>query len=633
MQAGFVFGLLANGSFFWPCDPALPFVKNALYAQTQMSHHDFLLNLLIYLGAAVIAVPLFKRCGLASVLGYLAAGSVIGPFGLNLVRDVKSTMGFAEFGVVLLLFVIGLELKPNRLWVLRRSIFGLGGAQVLITTLPLALIAFFSGTTATLAIVVAISLAFSSTAFALQILAEKKQLSTKHGRSIFSILLFQDLAAIPLIAALPLLGAGPAKSTAEYYLGAGKVALAIGVIIFGGRYLLRPAFKFIASTKISELFTAATLLLVLGVALLMESIGLSMALGAFLAGILLADSEYRHELEADIEPFKGLLLGLFFMAVGMNVDYSILTEQPLKVVGLVAGLMALKFAVNFAVAKASGLNTDSSRHLAIILPQGGEFAFVVFGAAVAGGLMPADLSALLTLVVTISMALTPFLVLINEKLLEPHLGSRKPFDEIKSNDNPVIIAGFGRFGQIAGRVLRVLGIGFTALEADVNQVEVLRQFGNKVYYGDASKIDLLKAAGADKARLFILAIDDMQASLKTAAIVRQHFPNLQIYARARNRSHAFELIDLGVTNVWRETLASSVELTEQVLMDLGYGSARSRSMMEKFRAHDERMLLEQHKVHRDQQKLIEVSKLSSKLLCELLNNDWASEDERTAAEL
>lgn len=587
-----------------------------------MDQHHFLINLLVYLGAAVIAVPLFKRFGLASVLGYLAAGSAIGPFGLNLVRDVKSTMGFAEFGVVLLLFVIGLELKPSRLWVLRRAVFGLGGAQVLLTTLPILAVALFSGLSLTLSLVIAISLAFSSTAFALQILSEKKQLSTQFGRGAFAILLFQDLAAIPLIAAIPLMGAGPSQSFLHSLIGAGKIFGVIAVIIFGGRYLLRPAFKAIAKTKTAELFTAATLLLVLGVALAMEMIGLSMGLGAFLAGILLADSEYRHELEADIEPFKGLLLGLFFMSVGMNVDYGLLVHHPFAIIGLVIALVLCKFGVNYLVARRSGLPPEGARNLAIVLPQGGEFAFVVFGAAVGSGMMPESVSKFLVVIVTLSMALTPLLVLINEKYLSRIFGSaKKPFDEIRGDENLVIIAGFGRVGQIVGRVLRVMKIEFTALEADATQVDVLRRFGNKVYYGDASKIDLLKAAKADRAQLLVLAIDDIQASLKTAAVVRQHFPNLKIFARARNRNHAFELLDLGVTRIWRETLASSVEMTEEVLIDLGYNSSTARSAMEKFRRHDEHMLLEQHKVRRDQEKLIEVSKLSAKLLSELLETD------------
>lgn len=577
-------------------------------------------------------MPFFKKFGLASVLGYLAAGSAIGPFGLNFVRDVKSTMGFAEFGVVLLLFVIGLELKPSRLWVLRRAVFGLGGAQVVLTTIPILAVAYFAGLSLSLSFVVAVSLAFSSTAFALQILSEKKHLSTQFGRGAFAILLFQDLAAIPLIAAIPLMGADHSQSLAQSLIGAGKVFGAIALIIFGGRFLLRPAFQAIAKTKTSELFTAATLLLVLGVALLMELIGLSMGLGAFLAGILLADSEYRHELEADIEPFKGLLLGLFFMAVGMNVDYSLLVQRPLTIFGFTIALVAVKFSINYFVARRSGLSAEGARNLAIVLPQGGEFAFVIFGAAVGSGLMPDSISKLLIVIVTLSMALTPLLVLLNEKYLSRIFdASKKPFDEIKGQEDAVIIAGFGRFGQIAGRVLRVMKIDFTALDADAGQVEVLRKFGNKVYYGDASKIDLLKAAKADKAKLLILAIDDVEASLKTASVVRQNFPNLKIFARARNRSHAFELLDLGVTHIWRETLASSVEMTEQILVELGYEDGFAQRAMQKFRRHDERMLLEQHKVHRDQDKLIAVSKLSSKLLSELLETDredGINDDER-----
>ena len=435
-------------------------------------------------------------------------------------------------------------------------------------------------------------------------------------------MLFQDLAAIPLIAAVPLLGGGPAQTFSATALAALKVFAAIAGIIIGGRYLLRPAFRLIASTKTAELFTAATLLLVLGVALLMESIGLSMALGSFLAGILLADSEYRHELEADIEPFKGLLLGLFFMSVGMNVDYSLFKLLPFTIFGLVVGLLAVKFSVNYVLGRKSGLDPQSARNLAMILPQGGEFAFVVFGAAVSAGVMEVQLSNLLVVVVTISMALTPLLVLFNDRSLKKILKEPEvPFDEIKDEENLVIIAGFGRFGQIAGRLLRIMNIDFTALDHDQNQVETLRQFGSKVYYGDASKLELLKSANADKAKLFILAIDDVQASVKTAAVVRQHFPHVKILARARNRSHVHELMDLGITDIWRETYSSSLELVESALLELGLTEFRVSTAIRKFRSHDERMLIEQHKVYHDRDKLISLSKQAAQQLYDLLQND------------
>lgn len=573
----------------------------------------------------MIAVPLFKKFGLASVLGYLAAGSLLGPSGLKLINDVKSTMGFAELGVVLLLFIIGLELKPSRLWVLRKSVFGLGGAQVILTAIPLGIVAGLSGQNFLASTIIALSLAFSSTAFALQILSEKKQLATHAGRSAFSILLFQDLAAIPLLALIPLLGVTEIQTTSgtNVWLAVGKVILAMGGMVIVGRYLLRPAFRTIAQAKTSEIFTAATLLLIVAVGLLMETLGLSMALGSFLAGVLLADSEYRHELEADIEPFKGLLLGLFFMTVGMSVDYSLLVDQPLLVLGLVLGLLSLKMSVNYLLGRMIGkLNDPSARQLAMIIPQGGEFAFVIFAAAVTFKILNPEVTALLVVVVTLSMALTPFLVNMNEKVLDPKLSKNKSvYDKIENEDNQVIIAGFGRFGQIVGRTLRVLGVGFTALEADADQVEVLRKFGSKVYYGDATKHELLKAAGAEKARLFILAIDNVPDSVKTAQLVKKHFPHLKILARARNRAHVFDLMDSGVDHIWRETLGSSLELTEELLHQLGISEDQSRSFLRQFRDADEKMLLEQHKVHKDQEKLIDVSKRAAEQLIKVLQTD------------
>jgi monovalent cation:proton antiporter-2 (CPA2) family protein len=587
-----------------------------------MDHDRLMFTILSFLTAAVVAVPLFRRFGLASMLGYLAAGSAIGPWGLRIAGDVKSTMSFAEFGVVFLLFIIGLELKPQRLWVLRKSIFGIGGAQVAITALILGTAACLFGLSPTAAVFVGLSLAFSSTAFTLQILAERRQLSTQFGRSAFAMLLFQDLAAIPLIAAIPLLALNSQAHDGNLWVSLAKVLAVFAGLILASRYLLRPIFRLMASTGTNEIFTAAALLLVLGVALLMEKIGLSMALGAFSAGVLLADSEYRHELEADIEPFKGLLLGLFFMAVGMTVDYGLLMAKPLLILALTLGLMITKSCIVYGIGMVIGLGREASRHLASVLPQGGEFAFVVFAAAVSANLMPAEDAGLLVVVVTLSMALTPVFVILNEKLFPKILGSaKKPFDTIEDNDNRVIIAGFGRVGQIVGRALRVSGINFTALEVDSEQVEVLRRFGQKVYYGDASKVELLRAAGAEKAKIFVLAIDDVAMSIKTAEVVRHHFPHLKILARARNRGHVFQFLDMGISRVWRETLGSSLEMAEALLFEFGMSDTDVRRTMIRFRAHDERMLIEQHKVHKDEAKLIDVSKQAAKSLSELLAAD------------
>jgi monovalent cation:proton antiporter-2 (CPA2) family protein len=584
-------------------------------------HNSFLFTLGIYLAAAVIAVPLFKRFGLASVLGYLAAGSIIGPSGFGFIKDVESTMSFSEFGVVLLLFIIGLELKPSRLWTLRKSVFGIGGLQVALTALPLAGLALALGATGITLPIVGLTLAFSSTAFALQIMSEKRELGTKHGRLAFSILLFQDLAAIPLLAIVPLLASQPNTADAGFLIPALKVTGMIAAVVIGGRYLLRPALRLVASSRTNEIFTAAALLIVVSTALLMSQIGLSMALGSFLAGILLADSEYRHELEADIEPFKGLLLGLFFMAIGMTVDYTLITHAPLKIIGGTLALLAIKGSAIFAVGRIGGLKSENARTLAVTLPQGGEFAFVIFAVAVTSQVLSAELAAQLVVIVTLSMALTPLLVLLNEKYFRTIFAEEKVFDQIDEGDNPVIIAGFGRVGQIAGRVLRVLDIGFTALDHDQNQVDVLRKFGNKIYFGDASKIELLKAAGADKAKVFILAIDDVDASVKTAEVVKHHFPNLKIFARARNRQHAYRLLDLGIDKQWRETLGSSIEMTESVLQEFGFTYYKAQRVMDKFRSYDERGLLEQHRVHHDESQLVQLSTQYAQQLADVMQID------------
>ncbi len=588
-----------------------------------MDQHAFLSQLVVYLASAVIAVAIFNRLGLASILGYLVAGSVLGPFGLKVIKDVHSTMAFAELGVVLLLFIIGLELKPSRLWAMRKPVFGIGSAQIVLTSIPFAIVGCLFGLSIKSAIVVAISLAFSSTAFALQILSEKKKLGTQAGRGSFAILLFQDLTAIPLLAAIPALGVTVADSNQSVWVSAAKILAAMAVVVFGGRQLLRPAFRLIASTKASELFTAGALLLVVGVAMLMESIGLSMALGAFLAGVLLADSEYRHELEADIEPFKGLLLGLFFMTVGMQVDYGLLVDHPFLIAGLVLGLVFTKAVVLFGLGKVSGMTSKNALVTSVVLPQGGEFAFVIFGAAVAYKLLDQTVAGILVLVVTLSMALTPFLVLFAEKVLSRYVGKdeKRAFDTIEENENPVIIAGFGRVGQINGRILRILKIGFTALEADVNQVEVLRKFGNKVYYGDASKIELLKAAGAEKASFLVIAVDDMQASIKIVEVAQAHFPHLTIIARARNRSHAYELLDRGVNLQFRETLGSSIAMAKALIVGLGMDERRAQELVVKFKKHDEEQLLAQHKVHHDETALIEAARRGTQQLEEVLRDD------------
>ena len=577
----------------------------------------------VFLAAAVIAVPLFRRLKLGAVLGYLAAGVAIGPWGLRLVTEVENILHFAELGVVLLLFIIGLELQPSRLWVLRKSVFGLGGAQVLATGLLLGTAGLAFGLTWQSAAVIGLGLAMSSTAFVLQVLAERNQLTSRYGRSAFAILLFQDLSVIPLLALIPLLGGSSAAPTRNPWLSAAAALGVIALVVVSGRLLLRPLFRLIAQSKIQEIFTAAALLVVIGVSLLMLGVGLSMSLGAFLAGVLLADSEYRHELEANIQPFKGLLLGLFFIAVGMSVDLGLIADKPLLVAGAVAGLMALKATVLWGLGRASGHGGEPARNLAAALCQGGEFAFVLFNLAAGHAIMDRALVDLLIVVVSLSMAVTPLALMLNDAVSRrlAHATEELPFDTIDATESHVIIAGFGRVGQIVGRLLVVKKIPFTALDISPEQVETVRRFGNKVYYGDASRLDLLTAAKADKARLFVLAIDHVEASIRTAQTVRKHFPDLKIYARARNRFHAYRLMDLGVELFERETFRSALHLAQEVLEALGMPAWEAQQTVARFKTHDENTLARQHAVYHDESKLIQTSKEAADELQGLLESD------------
>ncbi|WP_375765419.1 monovalent cation:proton antiporter-2 (CPA2) family protein [Archangium gephyra] len=581
----------------------------------------------VFLIAAVIAVPLFKRLGLGSILGYLAAGAIIGPSGLGFIGKPEHVLEFAEFGVVLFLFIVGLELQPARLWALRRSVFGLGLAQVLLSGLVLTGAGLVLGLSLEAALIAGLGLSLSSTAIALQLLGERQQLTARHGRESFAILLFQDLAVIPLLALIPLISEGQKATEGGgqgVLLSVLKVAAVLTAVVLSGRFLVRPVFRLIASTQLQELFTATTLLVVVGVALLMKFAGISMALGTFLAGVLLADSEYRHELEADIEPFKGLLLGLFFIAVGMSMKLKLVTQQPLLVAACVVGLMALKGGVLFWLGRPMGLMLQGRRIMALALAQGGEFGFVLFGVAAKAGVLDSGLTELLTVVVSLSMAATPILLVLHDRVVERLLRRRVPaeYDHMEgAEQQPVLIAGFGRYGQIVGRVLNMLDIGFTALEVSPEQVDFLRRYGNKIYYGDASRLDLLRAAGAAKAKLFVLAIDDMDASVRTAQLVRAHFPELPVYARARNRTHAYRLLDEGVKVLNRETLLSSLEMASHVLQGLGFDEERARRIVERFRAYDEELLQKQYAVKQDEEKLIQTAQQSRAELRSLFEQD------------
>ncbi len=585
---------------------------------------------LLFLTVVVVAVPLFKRLGLGSVLGYLVAGVLIGPHGLRLIPDVEEVGHLAELGVVLLLFLIGLELQPRRLWELRTRVFGVGGAQVALTGAILAIGARVLGLSWQAALVTGLGLSLSSTAFVLQLLGERNELTTPRGQTAFGILLFQDLAVIPLLAVLPLLGPESARVDTSW-VPLAKAAGLIVAIVLVGRTLLRPAFRLVASARSQEVFTASALLIAVGTAVLVSAVGLSMALGAFMAGVLLADSEYRHELEADIEPFRGLLMGLFFISVGMSVALELLLQRPLLIVALVLGMTGLKILSIGALGRRVLHAWPPAWELGVLLSQGGEFAFVLFGLAVSYEILADSLRDILVLVVSLSMALTPLLTLAYDRLVAPRLRTRddRPYDRDVEQDTPVIIAGFGRFGQVVGRVLRARGIPFTAMDADPAQIDFLKRFGNKVFYGDASRLDLLRAARADKARFFVLAIDDVQASVRTAREVQEHFPHLMIFARARNRAHAYQLMELGIEHVSRETFLSSLELTGEVLQELGFTYSDARSTLDRFREHDERMLQESFRYQRDEKKLIEIAERSRRELESLFARD-AAEERRSA---
>jgi monovalent cation:proton antiporter-2 (CPA2) family protein len=584
---------------------------------------SLLAQVAVFLAAAVIAIPLFRRFRLGSVLGYLAAGIVIGPGCLGLITSPESTATIADFGIVLLMFVIGLELQPSRLWVLRKSVFGLGSAQVLSTTLVLGAVTFFAFDRSWQAsLVVGFGLSMSSTALALQLLAERNQLKTQHGRSAFSILLFQDIAVLPALALLPLLGrmnAGmPFASSGIYIL---KVFGVLTAVILGGRYLLRPILRIVAETRVTEAFTAAGLLVVLATALLMNQVGLSMSLGAFLAGVLLADSEFRHELEANIEPFKGLLLGLFFITVGMSANLSLVRAQPRLIIGLTLGFMLLKVMLLWALGRISGHSRSASQGLAFTLPSGGEFAFVLFGLAGSYAILDAQTAQLLVLSVTGSMILSPLLLVMHDRMFAQKEADARPFDMPEEMNPKVIIAGFGRFGQIVGRILRARHIAFTALEISQTQVDFLRRFGNKIYYGDASRLELLRAAHAENAEVFVLAIDDVEASVRTAEMLTRHFPHLKVFARARNRQHAFRLMDFGIRYQIRETLLSSADMAVQVLEALGLSKHEATDSVRRFRIHDESTLLRQHALKDDEKKMIESARESALQLEHLFESD------------
>jgi len=580
------------------------------------------------LAAAVLAVALFRFLKLSSILGYIAAGLAIGPWGLNLIGNVGRITQVSEFGVVLLLFIIGLELQPTRLWVMRRIVFGLGAAQVALCTLLLGTAAYWLGLPPLAAGVVGFGLSLSSTPLALQLLAERNQLKAQHGRAAFGILLFQDLAVLPMLAVLPLVSHESAHPSGPWWAGLIRLlVLVVAVIIGGGRLLLRPALRVVARIRVPEVFTAAALLTVIVTALLASQAGLSASLGAFLAGVLLADSEFRHELEADIEPFKGLLLGLFFVCVGMSANLGLFRSEPMTLLAVTAGFVAIKILAVAGLARLGRCRGESAWRLGFTIPEGGEFAFVLFTLAARQRIVSAQTADLLILAVTLSMMLGPLLLIAQESLTERWLRPpATPYDAIEERDIQVIIAGFGRFGQIVARVLRLRRLSFTALDSNQTNVDFVRRFGNRVYYGDVSRLDLLRAAGAATARVLVLAIDDVEASLRTAQLVREQFPQLKVYARARNRQHAFSLMDIGVDVIVRETYASSLEMAGRVLEALGSTPATARETVRRFREHDEATLAAQYAVKEDENKFLATTREAAEQLEKLFEADQVKPD-------
>ena len=567
---------------------------------------------LVLLLAAVIAVPVFKRFGLGAVLGYLAAGVVLGPHVLGFVQDADRILNAAEIGVVMLLFVIGLELSPSRLMVMRRPVFGAGTVQVLLSAMVLGGLLLLNHFSWKSALVVGTALALSSTAVGLQLLSEHKALNTDYGRLGFAILLFQDLIAIPLLAAIPLLG-GVKNETLSWQ----EASIALGalmLVIVLGRPILRQLFHIVARTHMPEVFTATALLVVLGTAWFMAEAGLSASLGAFVAGVLLADSEFRHEIESQIEPFKGLLLGLFFIAVGMGIDLKRVAAEPEFIALGVAILLAVKFSILIALGLAARMSLRSALMLGSVLWLGGEFAFVVFNEAERAHLLGRINHDRLVAIVGLSMAITPLLLLALQRLLQlkPPVRPVQPEPDEKLKDAgaqrpKVLIAGMGRFGQIVGRLLTAQRIPFVALEADPDTVKDLRRFGNQLYYGDPTRPDLLRAAGAEHIRVFVMAMDDPDTNLRAVRLVRRMYPKATVLARARNRPHAWKLLDMSA-EPFREVFGSSLEASERVLTALGFPENVARDHVQRFRDHDEALLKAQHLVYDDEVAVMQTSR-------------------------
>jgi monovalent cation:proton antiporter-2 (CPA2) family protein len=595
---------------------------------------DFLVGAFVYLAAAVIAAPIAARLGLGSVLGYLAAGILIGPAVLGLVgSEGQDVMHFAEFGVIVMLFVVGLELQPSKLWAMRKPILGLGGLQVLGTSAAIFLAAYLLGVDWKAALASGLILAMSSTAIVIQSLKERGQLKTSAGQSSFSVLLFQDVSVIPMLALLPLLAIRQPLSEHTSLIASLpawaqtlSVLGAVAAIVLAGRHLMRPLFRFIAQSGIREIFVAFALLIVVGITLLMQAVGLSAALGTFLAGVVLAESEYRHELEMDLDPFKGLLLAVFFMAVGAGIDFKLLLANPVQIIGLVVGFVLLKLLVLYIIARIYRMKDADSANFAFTLAQGGEFAFVLISFCLGLGILLATQAALLVAVVALSMALAPLLMIANEKFIQPMFdrGAADQEADVIDDTAKVIIAGHGRFGMTVGRILQAKGYKSVVLDHDAEQIDALRKFGYKLFYGDASRMDLLEAAGAHSAEILVIAIDGREKISAIAEIAKKHFPHLKIFARSFDRVHAYELLNAGVDEVFREVFSTSVDMGERVLVALGQHPFEAHRAAKTFKSYDEKVVREQAHHAGDTEKMVDLARISRAELSRILAGDRLS---------
>lgn len=593
-----------------------------------------LTTIVFLLAASVVFVSISRRLGFGSILGYLVAGAVIGPSGLRLVTDVHVIQDISEFGVLMLLFLIGLELRPQRIWLMRRVVFGLGGAQMAVTGTVLGcLICLTTGLDLRGALVLGIGLALSSTAIVLPMLGERDLLGSGSGRDAFAVLLFQDIATVPIVAALPLLGDHGA-ATGPLWPPLLKGAAAVAIIIFGGRYLVRPLFRIIGGVKTAEVFTATALLTVASAAVVADLAGLPMSLGAFAAGVILSESEYRHELQVDIEPFEGLLLGFFFVSIGMAANIGLAVAEPVRIAISVVTLVGIKAAIGFVLERLRAQPVARALRFALALPQGSEFGFVLFGAALAAGIVGKKVLDEATLVVALSMALSPLLFALSERFIVPRLiaGVPRPPETIDTAPAPVIIAGFGRMGQIVGRIMRMRKITYNALDDDAAQVETVRRFGSKAFFGDPTRLELLRAVGADQAKVLVVTLDDPAQSIALIERVKETFPHLKIYARARNRRHAHLLMNLGLAGIVRETFFSSLWLTELTLRGLGLDEAEARRTVNTFRERDEQALVLQKDFYDDERQLIQSAQQIAQELEQIFEEDAEDEAEDEAEE-